>query len=494
MDPDARGRGAGAPPRRAGARRRRRRRGRDHGAPLGHARAPSSTARSAARRSATRIARLTFPLSSLADQPPQRLPRRVRPERLRRGRAAVGIDGAGVYPGRGRRRRRRRRRTTARSSRGWSSSTRATAGRSQPLRVSWIWQLDTGPLERARRRGRRRRSSTRCGRAGGSIASRRCSPAPAASRSRSASGPRRSRAGSTQAAHATRRSAPGVATGPARGRGAIDPTAPRAVRADRRARRSKPKASARICPRSTSRGRTRSSARPARSPIRAPRSSIPSTRRPSTGSRRCSSGASSCATLRSCPSPNRSPRRNRSCSRPATGIAAPAVATDSGLEQLLDEHGPAGAARAARARRARRDRLRSAVASRAASCSRRPTNWSPDVATITLLLHDLADDPLVKPVTLDTLFAEVAPAEHATASRSSAGSRRSRRPDRCRSRRASTSTAARDARRVRGDGRRARIRRSRPASSALLLSLSTANTRAEALAYLQHASRPSSTR
>ena len=40
-----------------------------------------------------------------------------------------------------------------------------------------------------------------------------------------------------------------------------------------------------------------------------------------------------------------------------------------------------------------------------------PAKWLPDIATVTLLLQHLADNPLVKPVTLDNLFTEVAPEE-----------------------------------------------------------------------------------
>jgi hypothetical protein len=93
----------------------------------------------------------------------------------------------------------------------------------------------------------------------------------------------------------------------------------------------------------------------------------------------------------------------------ANGSVAPAVATDSGLEQLVTSAGPpvlrvqrvlAGLAEVAYEAPSQ---ARGVVLSTA-------SNWHPDVPTVTLLLHDLANDPLVAPVTLDSLFAAV-PAE-----------------------------------------------------------------------------------
>ena len=93
----------------------------------------------------------------------------------------------------------------------------------------------------------------------------------------------------------------------------------------------------------------------------------------------------------------------------ASGVAAPAVATDNGLEQLVTTPGPPVL---------RVQRVLAGLAEVAYEAPSQPrgvvlstaSNWHPDVPTVTLLLHDLANDPLVQPVTLDSFFASV-PAE-----------------------------------------------------------------------------------
>jgi hypothetical protein len=92
------------------------------------------------------------------------------------------------------------------------------------------------------------------------------------------------------------------------------------------------------------------------------------------------------------------------------GITAPAVATDSGLEQLVESTGPP-ALRVQRVLAALAEIAYEAPSQTRGVVLATPANWSPDVATITLLLRDLTNNPLVKPATLDTMFAEVAPAD-----------------------------------------------------------------------------------
>ena len=92
------------------------------------------------------------------------------------------------------------------------------------------------------------------------------------------------------------------------------------------------------------------------------------------------------------------------------GIAAPAIATDSGLEQLVESTGPP-VLRVQRVLAALAEIAYEAPSQTRGVVLATPANWSPDVATITLLLRDLTNNPLVKPATLDTMFAEVAPAD-----------------------------------------------------------------------------------
>jgi hypothetical protein len=92
------------------------------------------------------------------------------------------------------------------------------------------------------------------------------------------------------------------------------------------------------------------------------------------------------------------------------GTAAPAGASDSGLEALLVSAGPPAL---------REQRMIAALAEIAYEAPSQPrgvilatpNDWSPDVTTVSLLLRDLAHDPLVKPATLDTFFAQVAAAQ-----------------------------------------------------------------------------------
>ena len=149
-------------------------------------------------------------------------------------------------------------------------------------------------------------------------------------------------------------------------------------------------------------------------------------------------------------------------SRPTAGSSSSSTAT--GPPALRAQRVLAGAGR---------DRVRGAVASRVASCSRRRADWSPDVATMTLLLHDLAHDPLVKPATLDTLFSEVAPGRGRRRRPSSVNSHRAPRP------RPAPAARQRVRRRGRASSRRtsrwsaARIPSVAAGRNALLLALST---------------------
>ena len=88
--------------------------------------------------------------------------------------------------------------------------------------------------------------------------------------------------------------------------------------------------------------------------------------------------------------------------------SVPAVATDSGLEHLLNSEGPP-ALRAQRALAALAEIAYEAPSQARGVVLAMPANWKPDLATVTLLLRTLADHPLVKPVSLDDLFAEVLP-------------------------------------------------------------------------------------
>jgi hypothetical protein len=92
------------------------------------------------------------------------------------------------------------------------------------------------------------------------------------------------------------------------------------------------------------------------------------------------------------------------------GTAAPAAASDTKLEALLVRPGPPAL------REQRMVAALAEIAYEAPSQTRgvilaTPNDWSPDLATVSLLLRDLAHDPLVAPATLDTFFAQVGPAQ-----------------------------------------------------------------------------------
>ena len=322
----------------------------------------------------------------------------------------VGIDSAGVYPveigvidaarraqhvrhvdGRRRpeRRPRRRHRCASRGSGTWGR-----APSSAPTDPS------TAP------------PSSPCARAVASTTSRRCSTARAASRSPSASDPQTLEAWAKEAHGASRDRERRVDRVRRAARALDGPVAPRAVRPDRRPdHRGR---GARIAPargvrRRVERGRQGHGADP-RPAHRVRRPGRRRDRLPPHADARAA--GSSCATRRSPPVPQPLTPAQPFSLTTTTGITSPAIATDSGLEQLVDSAGPPALPRPAGGRRARRDRVRSALASRAASCSRRRSDWSPDLADDHAAPRsDLAHDPLVKPATLDTMFSTVAPAE-----------------------------------------------------------------------------------
>ncbi len=161
---------------------------------------------------------------------------------------------------------------------------------------------------------------------------------------------------------------------------------------------------------------------------------------------------------------------------------APAVATDTGLEQLLKSSG-SPALRAQRLLAGFAEIAYEAPSQARGVVLAMPANWTPDIETITLLLHDLADNPLVKPVTLDDLFAEVSPEEHdgaplqrLLAPISTSGTR--------------PLFASEYAKATQAlDAYSSMVPHDDPSIAAgehaLLLSLSTANTRAESLAWLE---------
>ena len=112
-----------------------------------------------------------------------------------------------------------------------------------------------------------------------------------------------------------------------------------------------------------------------------------------------------------------------------------------------------------------------------------PDDWSPDVATTTLLLRDLAKNPLFSPATLDTFFSDVPAAQTGAGRAAARARRRSRFPTCCRCARASTTppSASSSPTRRWSAAKDPSVDAGR---QALLLALSTDNTRSEALAYL----------
>jgi hypothetical protein len=94
----------------------------------------------------------------------------------------------------------------------------------------------------------------------------------------------------------------------------------------------------------------------------------------------------------------------------STGIAAPSIATDSGLERLVESAGPP-ALRVQRVLAGMAEIAYEAPSEPRGVVLASPNDWTPDVPTMTLLLRDLTDNPLVRPATLDTVFSEVPPAD-----------------------------------------------------------------------------------
>jgi hypothetical protein len=111
-----------------------------------------------------------------------------------------------------------------------------------------------------------------------------------------------------------------------------------------------------------------------------------------------------------------------------------------------------------------------------------PADWTPDIPTMTMLLAELADNPLVKPVTLDDLFTAVAPEE-----RNGTPLQRLLAPITASGTRPLFASEYDDAVRAL-DAYSSMVPHDDPSIAAgehaLLLSLSTANTRAESLAWL----------
>lgn len=88
--------------------------------------------------------------------------------------------------------------------------------------------------------------------------------------------------------------------------------------------------------------------------------------------------------------------------------SSPAIATDSGLEQLLETPGTP-ALRAQRLLAALAEIAYEAPSQARGVVLSVPSNWQPDLATVTLVVRDLESDPLVQPATLNQLFGSVAP-------------------------------------------------------------------------------------
>lgn len=163
------------------------------------------------------------------------------------------------------------------------------------------------------------------------------------------------------------------------------------------------------------------------------------------------------------------------------GPPVPTAASDSGLEMLFGSPGPA-ALREQRVVAALAEIAYEAPSQTRGVVISTPDDWAPDVQTVTLLLHDLAHDPLVEPATLDMLFAEVPPVE-------SNGAPLQRRLAPISAHPAKPLQAAEYNDAVKElAAYQAMVGRGDPSITAgqraLLLSLSTANTRSDALAYL----------
>jgi hypothetical protein len=162
--------------------------------------------------------------------------------------------------------------------------------------------------------------------------------------------------------------------------------------------------------------------------------------------------------------------------------STPSAATDRGLEQLLKSSG-SPALRAQRMLAGFAEIAYETPSQTRGVVLAMPADWTPDLPTMQLLLDDLADNPLVKPVTLDDLFAEVspeardgAPLQRLLAPIATSGTR--------------PLFASEYAAAVRAlDAYSSMVPHDDPSIAAgqraLLLSLSTVNTRAESLAWLE---------
>ena len=161
--------------------------------------------------------------------------------------------------------------------------------------------------------------------------------------------------------------------------------------------------------------------------------------------------------------------------------STPSVATDSGLEKLLSSGGPP-ALRAQRVLAGLAEIAYEAPSQARGVVLAMPTNWTPDIPTVTLLLHELGNHPLVKPVTLDDLFTEATPE-----SRDGSPLQRLLAPIKSTGAQPLFSTEYDDAARAL-DAYSSMVPHDDPSIAAghhaLLLSLSTANSRAESLAWL----------
>src|SRR5690242_21816511 len=93
-----------------------------------------------------------------------------------------------------------------------------------------------------------------------------------------------------------------------------------------------------------------------------------------------------------------------------SGGAAPAAATDSGIERLLTGPG-SPALRAQRVMAALAEIAYEAPSQARGVVLAMPTDWNPEAGAVAILLRELARNPLIRPATLDTLFSEVAPAQ-----------------------------------------------------------------------------------
>jgi hypothetical protein len=161
--------------------------------------------------------------------------------------------------------------------------------------------------------------------------------------------------------------------------------------------------------------------------------------------------------------------------------SVPAVASDSGLEQLLNTEGPP-ALRAQRLLAGLAEIAYEAPSQARGVVLAMPADWTPDMTTVTSLLHSLTGNPLVKPVTLDDLFTEVAPEE-----RDGAPLQRLLAPIPTSGARplfAAEYDAAAQALEAYSSMVAPNDKSIAAGQHALLLALSTENTRAEALAYL----------